>query len=80
MGLVATHFSRSTDAEAESTMSRAPKRIVLTEGLDYIAPDGDAIELTTIGIERMLQAYAAGQDAVIEIDEIVALIYRSPPG
>jgi hypothetical protein len=51
-------------------LSRAPKRIVLTEGRDYLTPDGDAIELTTSGIERMLQAHAAGQDAVIEIDEM----------
>jgi hypothetical protein len=51
--------------------------VILAEGEDYFAEDGEPIELTERGIERMRHAHAVGQDAVIAIGETVAMIYRA---
>ena len=49
----------------------------LVEGKDYtFEADGRAPALTATGLERMLEAHAAGRDVAIEIDQIV--VFRLP--
>ena len=50
---------------------------LLVEGKDYtFEADGRAPALTATGLERMLEAHAAGRDVAIEIDQIV--VFRLP--
>jgi hypothetical protein len=48
----------------------------LVEEADYILEDGKSAVLTQIGLERMVEAHAAGRDVIIEVDGVV--IFRLP--
>ena len=48
----------------------------LVEGADYVLEDGKSVVLTQIGLERMVEAHAAGRDVIIEVDGVV--IFRLP--
>ena len=48
----------------------------LVEGADYTLEDGKSVVLTQIGLERMVEAHAAGRDVIIGVDGVV--IFRLP--
>jgi hypothetical protein len=48
----------------------------LVEGADYTLEEGKSAVLTQIGLERMVEAHAAGRDVIIEADGVV--IFRLP--
>ena len=53
-----------------------PYSFNLVEGADYTLEDAKSVVLTQIGLERMVEAHAAGRDVIIGVDGVV--IFRLP--
>jgi len=51
---------------------------MLEQGEDFIAHDGGPIELTSIGLKRLVAGHVAGHDVVVEIDNREVLVVRGP--
>jgi hypothetical protein len=53
------------------------ERVLLENGEDFIAHEGGPIELTSVGLKRLVAGHAAGHDVVVEFDNRKILIVRA---
>jgi hypothetical protein len=51
------------------------QRVLLEEGADYIAPEGEPIKLTEDGFNHLVAAHMAGHDVVIAINGRDAFVF-----
>src|SRR5947207_11907633 len=54
------------------------KPVVLDHAEDFIAHAGEPIQLTAVGLKRIVASHVAGHDVVIEIDGRDVLVVRGP--
>ncbi|HZO48001.1 MAG TPA: hypothetical protein VFB68_19045 [Xanthobacteraceae bacterium] len=52
------------------------ERLLLEKGEDFIAHKGGPIELTPLGLKRLVAGHVAGHDVVVEIDKRQVLLVR----
>ena len=75
--LATTGRDGAIDFAAKVEASNA-ERLMLEQGEDFIAHDDGPIELTSIGLKRLVAGHVAGHDVVVEIDNREVLVVRGP--
>jgi hypothetical protein len=53
------------------------ERVLLENGEDFIVHEEGPVELTSIGLKRLVAGHAAGHDVVVEIDNREVFVLRA---